>query len=361
MKKSLFVLLLCGCVMGVSACQNQEVEKDLTSEALVYEGTNTESNSNNLDQDSITDAPDSTKSVDDNRIIKDQSFSVELHHWGEVKFVSYMPQKDFQDVSFFLEKDGAIVYDFPNYYENNNTENEIGLFDSVAAVGFRDINHDDLKDVIVIINYVTGAGPQGMLPRPTARIFLACEDGFCLATDLMDEIADKSMGGDMSIKSIYEYVEQPAHEISSIELSYEEMLEKFYEQVYSGLTNEEIEEKVMKRTSYYNSSGYYESATKYWENVREVNDITNRIEPLFFTDMKYYDDADFMELPAEIIRLAKNEIYARHGYTFKNDDLNNYFMGCAWYQPMDGKEQLSDLVFNDYEKSNLELLKRLDR
>lgn len=355
MKKKLFVLLLYGCVLGLSACQHQEIEKDSTSKALVCDVTETESDPDNR----ITESGISTRTVDDNRVIEDQSFPVKFPHWGEVKFVSYAPQKDFEDVSFFLEKDGAVVYNFPNYFENNNTKNHTGLFDSVAAVGFRDINNDQLKDVIVITNYVTGAGPQGMLPRPAARIFLAREEGFYLATDLMDAVANGIKESDMSIKSIYEYVEQ--HEISSIELTYEKMVVKFYEQAYSGLTNEEIEDQAMKRTPYYNSSGYYEAATKYWENVREVNDIANKIEPLFFTEMKYYDEADFKELPAEIIHLAKNEIYAKHGYVFKNDDLNNYFMGCAWYQPMDSNEQLTDLVFNDYEKSNLELLKKLDR
>lgn len=361
MKKGLYLILLCCCIMGISACESQEIPNKLTSEGLESEVTETESNPKNLKQDSITDASASIKSVDDNRTIEDQSFTVDLNHWGEVKFVSYAPQKDFEDVSFFLEKDGAVIYNFPNYFENNNTENHIGLFDSVAAVGFRDINNDQLKDVIVIINYVTGAGPQGMLPRPAARIFLAREEGFYLATDLMDAVANDIKESDMSVTSIYDYVKKPAREISAVELSYEEMLDQFYEQVYSALTNEEIEERVMERTSYYTSSGYYESATEYWEDVREVKDIANRIEPLFFTDMKYYEEEDFNKLPPDIIHLAKNEIYARHGYTFKNKDLNNYFMGCAWYEPMDHEQQLSDLAFNDYEKSNLELLKQLDK
>jgi hypothetical protein len=33
---------------------------------------------------------------------------------------------------------------------------------------------------------------------------------------------------------------------------------------------------------------------------------------------------DYLE---EILYLALNEIYARHGYIFKDEDLQNYFMG----------------------------------
>jgi hypothetical protein len=77
--------------------------------------------------------------------------------------------------------------------------------------------------------------------------------------------------------------------------------------------------------------------------------------------MKYYEEEEFQKVPAEIIHLAKNEIYAKHGYIFKDEDLNNYFMGCAWYQPVNNSGKFSDLVFNDYEKHNLELLAGLDK
>lgn len=67
------------------------------------------------------------------------------------------------------------------------------------------------------------------------------------------------------------------------------------------------------------------------ENVREVRDISNLIEPLFETDKKYYTEEEFEKEPMLVIHLAKNEIYARHGYIFENPDLYNYFMGCIWY------------------------------
>ncbi len=44
------------------------------------------------------------------------------------------------------------------------------------------------KDVNVIINYVTGAGPQGMLLRKTVRIFRAYDSGFIISEDLMNDV-----------------------------------------------------------------------------------------------------------------------------------------------------------------------------
>lgn len=76
----------------------------------------------------------------------------------------------------------------------------------MESVGFRDVNNDTLKDVIVVINYITGAGPQGMLPRPRTRIFLADKGEFHLAKDLIDDITENMDETDLNINNIYEYL-----------------------------------------------------------------------------------------------------------------------------------------------------------
>ena len=144
-------------------------------------------------------------------------------------------------------------------------------------------------------------------------------------------------------------------------LTYEEMMDQFYEKFYAGLSQEEIEQRITEGISYYQASKYYGEVTNYWENIRGVTDISNVIEPLYFTDMKYYREEDFQNDPKIIIHLAKNEIYARHGYIFKDEDLYSYFMGCAWYRPAVAGEEFDDAVFNDYERKNLELLAAMDR
>ncbi len=123
---------------------------------------------------------------------------------------------------------------------------------------------------------------------------------------------------------------------------------------------EEMVAALEERSGYYRASAYYSEILYYWENVREVRDVTNRIEPLFETDKKYYTKEEFEKEPMLVIHLAKNEIYARHGYIFKNEDLYNYFMGCIWYSPTCNRQDFKDSVFNEYEKANLELLDELD-
>lgn len=165
-----------------------------------------------LEQQLISTGEDyiSEDRLDESRVIAEQSFNVDLNDWGKVRFVSYLPTYDtlWEDVSFVLAKDNQIVYYFPACFENNSTENDsIGMFDSVEDVGFQDIDGDNEKDVIVIINYVTGAGPQGMLPRKSVRIFKACDNGFIILEDLMIEIMENIDESELSISVICEYIE----------------------------------------------------------------------------------------------------------------------------------------------------------
>jgi hypothetical protein len=133
-----------------------------------------------------------------------------------------------------------------------------------------------------------------------------------------------------------------------------------YSSYNSSWTEEEIINAVNERSQYYCASAFYSEIMEYWENVREVRDISNVMEPLFETDKKYYTAEEFENEPMLVIHLAKNEIYARHGYIFKNKDLYNYFMGCIWYSPTCDSSDFDDSVFNEYEKENLEVLAKLD-
>lgn len=83
----------------------------------------------------------------------------------------------------------------------------------------------------------------------------------------------------------------------------------------------ELENTIDERSQYYRASAYYLEIVDYWENVREARDVSNVNEPLFATNKQYYTKENFENEPKLVIHLAKNEIYARHGYIFKNEDL----------------------------------------
>lgn len=220
------VILFAAAILTLSltaGCQKQK-DENLPQESEATSGIHIKNETGNQSKDeavsnSKEEETEAESSVDDghpgldikldeNRIIPEQSFHAELGDWGDVRFVSYGPAagSDFEDVSFYLMKNGKVVFAFPYYGENNKTDQYAGLFDSVEAVAFRDVNGDNLKDVIVIINYITGAGPQGMEPRPKARIFLADKKGFTLAKDLTDDVNDHIEEDDMSMGHIYDYL-----------------------------------------------------------------------------------------------------------------------------------------------------------
>lgn len=120
------------------------------------------------------------------------------------------------------------------------------------------------------------------------------------------------------------------------------------------------EEVLNERMEYYRESAYYQEMAAYWENVRGVTDIANQTDFLFDTDSRYYTAEDFQGEPSLVIHLAKNEIYARHGYIFEDTDLYHYFMGCIWYTPAVSAKDFDASVFNEYERENVKVLAGLD-
>lgn len=61
-----------------------------------------------------------------------------------------------------------------------------------------------------------------------------------------------------------------------------------------------------------------------------------------------------MDIPREQLRLMRNEILARHGYTFKSKDLRDYFSSKWWYKPGTNN---ATIKLNIIEQTNVELIK----
>lgn len=78
------------------------------------------------------------------------------------------------------------------------------------------------------------------------------------------------------------------------------------------------------------------------------------------SDSRYITEEDLADLSDYEILLARNEIYARHGRIFVNEDLNTYFRSKSWYQPSVSGDQFTEeyaaSVFNDYEARNIDTI-----
>lgn len=77
------------------------------------------------------------------------------------------------------------------------------------------------------------------------------------------------------------------------------------------------------------------------------------------TDSRYITEDELYGLTAEQVRLARNEIYARHGYTFNTQSIRDYFLSKNWYHP---NASVTASTFgtgqmNDYERANVDVIK----
>lgn len=83
----------------------------------------------------------------------------------------------------------------------------------------------------------------------------------------------------------------------------------------------------------------------------------NADEYIFPTSSIYkLDPAVLAEMSDNILWIARNEIYARHGRQFDNWYLQQYFNRCTWYKGEIPPQNFQENVLNQMEKENLELL-----
>jgi hypothetical protein len=79
---------------------------------------------------------------------------------------------------------------------------------------------------------------------------------------------------------------------------------------------------------------------------------------LFPSDRDIVTEDQLYDFSKEEVALIRNEIFARHGYVFKNPKYKEYFGSKSWYQP---NKNFSDKVFNAIEKANIETIKRYEK
>ena len=72
---------------------------------------------------------------------------------------------------------------------------------------------------------------------------------------------------------------------------------------------------------------------------------------------RYLDSTDLKDLSEDELQLVRSEIYARHGYICKTQQLREYFYCKDWYIPSIPNEQFDTAVFSATENNNIELIR----
>ena len=76
------------------------------------------------------------------------------------------------------------------------------------------------------------------------------------------------------------------------------------------------------------------------------------------TNTQYISRDDLYGYSKDEVTLILNEIYARHGCSFKKETFQNYFGSKSWYHPIAGLtgDTFDGSVFNDYERKNVDTI-----
>lgn len=99
--------------------------------------------------------------------------------------------------------------------------------------------------------------------------------------------------------------------------------------------------------------GYICEYDNYYFNEEQMPDYI-----LPYSASAYLTEADLAGLTSEQLRIARNEIYARHGRIFKDEQLAEYFGSKSWYYPV--TEEVLDTELNEYEIANRDLIVSLE-
>lgn len=78
------------------------------------------------------------------------------------------------------------------------------------------------------------------------------------------------------------------------------------------------------------------------------------------SNSSYLNQEDIKNLSVEELRIARNEIYARHGRRFQSQDLQEYFESKDWYRGTTNPSNFKESVLNDFEKKNVEFIKKAE-
>ena len=113
---------------------------------------------------------------------------------------------------------------------------------------------------------------------------------------------------------------------------------------------------------------YEEEDDDYEYEDEGEDDFSNSLQPYSNQDYilpdsnsRYITESDLRGLTKEECRIARNEIYARHGRMFKDAELQAYFNGKSWYTPSIPADAFQEHMLNDYEKENKDVILEYER
>jgi hypothetical protein len=89
-------------------------------------------------------------------------------------------------------------------------------------------------------------------------------------------------------------------------------------------------------------------------DMAETPDIPGRYPE---ASLRKLDPADLQGMTSRELRIMRNEIYARHGYRFNSQEMQDHFGDTDWYEP--SRDNVLDRL-SEVEKHNIELIREYE-
>lgn len=147
------------------------------------------------------------------------------------------------------------------------------------------------------------------------------------------------------------YVNLPSYEIWGYDKSYVYVM-TLPTDVTFALGDESIQAEymeMMRDISYIRQSFQIQSDTARYDGSEFIFPNSN---------YSFLSQDDLWNVSAEQLRIAKNEIYARHGRRFKDTELQAYFDRRLWYEGTIEAEAFPETMLNEVERYNVRLLQK---
>ncbi len=120
----------------------------------------------------------------------------------------------------------------------------------------------------------------------------------------------------------------------------------------NSTTNKTTKEVIIQRD---NSSSSSSNSSNSYSGAYQVDGYI-----FYDSDSRYLTSSDLSGLSSWELKLARNEIYARHGRLFKDSSIQGYFNSCSWYYGYISPDNFDDDVLNSVEVYNVKLIKKYE-
>lgn len=252
--------------------------------------------------------------------------------------------------------------------------------------GYVDINHDGVDEKIKL-GYDTPNGMIAMISSGNYGYNLAFDA--CIPSEINSGFDDLADGGIMQLSTVdFDY-----DGIDEIVLAYGNSLTSLGMTVFKIHDNAgkfDLEGNI-KAIGYiegqeyaelsngdtilapYGSQGLYTTYKVYSDRIVNIDNGTIVSSPyeirgvesssdyiIFDSNIRYLNTEEVSVLSKEELSLARNEIFARHGYVFNSEEFVQYFNSKSWYIPNLNFEGSKDEL-NEYEEYNIELIQEWEK